>query len=86
MYSKIQRLATLRNIRRISFNKIVFKAWLNSLVGVEQVSSCWEDFSISTEKMQNIVCAEWKCSSAKKILGAEKNLGTKQGKCNSCRA
>ena len=65
-------MVTLRNIRRISCNKVVCKAWLNSLVGSEQVSSCWADFSISAKQMQNLVCAKWKC------------LGVEQWKCNKC--
>ena len=31
-------------LRRISYNKAICKAWLNSLVGAEQVSSCRADY------------------------------------------
>ena len=86
IYLKIQRLITLRNIRRISCNKVVYKAWLNSLVGVEQVSSCRADFLVSAKKMQNLVCADWKCSCAEKIVGAEKSSDVEQWKCSWCRA
>ena len=55
-------------------------------MGAEQVSSCWAYFSVGTEKMQNLVCAKWKCSGAKKIVGDEKSLGAEKWKCNRCRA
>ena len=34
---------TLEDIE-VGYNKVVCKAWLNSLVGVEQVSSCQVDY------------------------------------------
>ena len=55
-------------------------------MGAEQVSSCWADFSVNAEKMQNLMCVEWKCSGAKKSIGSKKCLGVKQGKCSRCRA
>ena len=82
----IKRLVTLRNIRKISCNKDVLKAWLNSLVVSKQVSSCWEEFSVSVEQMLNLVCVEWKCSSVEQSVGAKKTLGAKQRKCSMCRA
>ena len=46
-------------------------------MGAKQVSSCRVDFSVSVEKMKNLVCVEWKCSGAEKTYGAEKILGAK---------
>ena len=53
-------------------------------MGAEQVSSCRVDFSVSVEKMKNLVCAEWKCLGAEQIVGAEKSSGAEQWKYNSC--
>ena len=86
IYLKVQRLVTLRNIRRISYNKTIYKAWLNSLVGAEKVSSCREDFSISVWQIKNLVCAERKCSGAEKTIGAKQSLGVEQWKCSRYRA
>ena len=44
----------------------------------KQVSSCWEDFSVSTEQMQNLVCVKWKCLDVKQIVGVEQSLGAKE--------
>ena len=50
----------------------------------EQVSSCQEEFSVSLKQMQNLVCAEWKCSGVKQIVVAEQSLATELWKYNSC--
>ena len=55
-------------------------------MGVEQVSSCRENFLVSAKKMQNLVCAEWKCSSAEQLVCTKKSLGLEQGKCTRCQA
>ena len=55
-------------------------------MGAKKVSSCPIDFSVSAEKIKNLVCAEWKCSSVEQLVGAEKSLGVEQWKCNRCRA
>ena len=55
-------------------------------MGVEKVSSCRADFLVSAKKMKNLVCAEWKCLSTEKIVGAEQSLGVEKWKYNRCRA
>ena len=55
-------------------------------MGAKQVSSCRANFLVSVEKIKNLVCAEWKCSGAKQIVGAKQSLSVEQGKCNRCRA
>ena len=44
-------------------------------MGAKKVSSCRADFLVSAEKMQNLVCAEWKCSHAEQLVGVKKSLG-----------
>ena len=55
-------------------------------MGSEKVSSCQVDFSVSAKKMQNLVCANWKCWGAELSVGAKQTLGAKQWKFSKCQA
>ena len=44
-------------------------------MGAEEVSSCQVDFLVSAKQMENLVCAEWNYSGAKKIVDAKQSLG-----------